>query len=204
MVVVGKQSARIGSGGRSRPCWTMGLFSGEIASSVTRSFFLRCGGVLYIGVYVRGLLSGNRFDEAMQRSLSAKQINRLYLEKSGLFAWTIERTLVTRGIRLIFPAWGCTLRFEPENTSVDQWTSGLQLFYFWREERFYSGDEIISIQTWKLRDNWNLQKENKPRQQSKKKKRHKRKSHKIPSQTLHLTTCFLPPTKDNTPPSLPK
>lgn len=62
MVGVGRQSLNNESGGRSRPCCTIGLFSGEIASSMTRSFFLRCGGVLYIGVYVRGLLSANRFE----------------------------------------------------------------------------------------------------------------------------------------------
>lgn len=75
MVGVGRQSVNIGSGGRSRPCCTIGLFSGEIASSEARSFFLRCGGVLYIGVYVKGLLSANRFDEAMQSSMSAKLIS---------------------------------------------------------------------------------------------------------------------------------
>ena len=64
MVGVGRQSVNIGSGGRSKPCCTIGLFSGEIASSITRSFFLRCGGVLYIGVYVRGLLSANRFERS--------------------------------------------------------------------------------------------------------------------------------------------
>lgn len=105
MVGVGRQSLNIGSEGRSNPCCTIGLFSGEIASSMTRSFFLLCGGVLYIGVYVRGLLSGNRFDEAMQSFTFAKKITRLNLDESGLFTRTTARQFITLGLYLI-SQWG--------------------------------------------------------------------------------------------------
>lgn len=93
MVGVVRQSVNIGFGDRSRLCWTIGLFSSEASSSVMRSFFLRCGGVLQTGVYVRGLLSANRFQEAMRRRMT-EPLSRLNREAGAagiLFIDTISR-----------------------------------------------------------------------------------------------------------------